>query len=604
MMHALSLAQAAAHESDLARDLVVILATAGLTALLLNRLRLPTMPGFLIAGAVIGPHAFGFIADPGNVQAVSQLSTMLLMFTIGLQLDLTRVRSGFFSIVGCAALATAVMTGIGWLLAYPFMGRWPSALVVAMGMSIAATAAPLRLLETRRELHAPHGRLAFGITLFQDLLAVAMLATFPAIAHWAGVAPVEAGSQRSFAELVIGSAKAIGGIAVLIVAGRVILPRILLESTRVGGEVLIVVSASVALGAAVFTAYLGFSPELGAFLAGFLLASTPFRYQIAGQLLPMRDLFLAVFFTAIGLALPVTKVAEGWWVVLLGLVALGAVKVVGITASAWVMGSSARVAFLAATTLAAAGEFTLVVLAQASANSLLTPDETGYAIAVVGLSIISAPLLVRLGHAAGPRLDRVPNVPWVRRMALGGSADGAHETPARAPVPSPDSRAGVPTAPPSRAIVAGFGPVGRAVADVLERRGVALTIIELNPKTIQRQAGLGRRMVYGDASNPEVLESAGLGAADAVILTMPDEEATIQACRVVRALRPDIFIAARANVLSKALQAMQLGADHVVVEEMAAAEAMAAQVLAKLQQRASGEDLGPKLYEFPPIGKV
>lgn len=586
----LALSQAAQPQGNLARDMVLILATAGLTALVLNRLRLASMPGFLIAGALIGPHALGFVRDPANVQSVSQLSTILLMFTIGLQLDLTRVRGGFFSIVGCTVLATSVMAATGWLVAYPFLGRWPAALVVAMAMAVAATAAPLRLLEQRRDLHVPYGRLAFGLTLFQDLLAVAMLASLPAIAHWAG-APSADTRPHTLGELVLGAARGVGGIAALIIAGRLILPRLLLEAARVGGEVLSVVSASVGLGAAVLTAALGFSPELGAFLAGFLLASTPFRYQIAGQLLPVRDLFMAVFFTAVGLSMPVAAVASGWWVILLGVAGLMMVKVIGIAGSAWFVGVSARLGFLAAATLAPAGEFTLVILTQAVSRGVLGADEAGYAVAVVGLSIVAAPLVFRLGHAAAPALDPIPHAPWLRGSAMRSAAPGGERADAEAPAADPGARA----------IIAGFGPVGRAVADALERRGVGLRIIELNPRTIQRQSGLGRRMVYGDASNPEVLESAGLGSADAVILTMPDEEATLQACRVIRALRPDIFIAARANVLSKALQAMQLGADHVVVEEMAAAEAMAAQVMQKLRERAAGEETTPRLYDNPPV---
>lgn len=586
----IALAQAAQPQGNLARDLVLILATAGLTALVLNRLRLASLPGFLIAGALIGPHALAFVRDPASVQSVSQLSTILLMFTIGLQLDLTRVRGGFFSIVGCTVLATSVMTATGWLVAYPFLGRWPAALVVAMAMAVAATAAPLRLLEQRRDLHVPYGRLAFGLTLFQDLLAVAMLASLPAIAHWAG-APSTDTRPHTLGELVLGAARGIGGIAALIIAGRLILPRLLLEAARVGGEVLSVVSASVGLGAAVLTAALGFSPELGAFLAGFLLASTPFRYQIAGQLLPVRDLFMAVFFTAVGLSMPVAAVASGWWVILLGVAGLIVVKVIGIAGSAWVVGVSARLGFLAAATLAPAGEFTLVILTQAVSRGVLGADEAGYAFAVVGLSIVASPLIFRLGHAAAPAFDRIPHSPWLRGSSLRSATPGDEGAGAEAQAAEPRARA----------IIAGFGPVGRAVADALERRGVMLRIIELNPRTIQRQSGLGRRMVYGDASNPEVLESAGLGSADAVILTMPDEEATLQACRVIRALRPDIFIAARANVLSKALQAMQLGADHVVVEEMAAAEAMAAQVMQKLRERAAGRETTPRLYDNPPV---
>lgn len=577
---------------DLARDLLIVLATAGVTVLVLGWLRVSAIPGYLIAGAIIGPHALGLIASPETVQSISRLSTILLMFIIGLHMDMARVRSGLFSIVGCAIGATAIMVVLGWPIAYALIGRAPAALVVAMAVSCAATAAPLRLMESRRELNTIYGRLAFGITFFQDLLAVAMLALLPALSLWAGVRGGEAlGGEEGWAGVARTSAIALGGLVLLVLAGRYLMPRVIAAAGRVSGEVLIVISIALGLGAGVFTAALGFSPELGGFLAGFLLASTPFRPQIAGQLAPMLDLFLAMFFTSIGLAMPLAAVAGGWWIVLVALGALGVLKIVSITASAWAFGATARFGLLAAVLIMPAGEFTLVMLSQGRSAGLLTETEAGYGIALVVVSILVAPWVVRGGFASAHVLDRVPRAPWLRASPLRGEDRE----------PAAEQPEGV---PPFRAIVAGFGPVGRAVADTLEKNGTLVTVVELNARTVERQTGLGRTIVYGDASNAEVLESAGLATADAVILTMPDEEAMLRACRAVRALRPDIFIAARANVLSRALQAMQLGADHAVAEEMVTAEAMAAQVLIKVRQRIAGEDTGPKLYQFSESGRA
>jgi CPA2 family monovalent cation:H+ antiporter-2 len=211
---------------------------------------------------------------------------------------------------------------------------------------------------------------------------------------------------------------------------------------------------------------------------------------------------------------------------------------------------------------------------------------------VVVLTMVATPGLFELAQRAARKLVRVRPAPWVKTSVHRGDPTAPPgEGGAASPATAAAGHIGT-------AIIAGFGPVGRAVADVLERQGVKVTVIELNPKTVERQYGLGRAIVYGDVANPEVMERAGLSRADAVILTVPDEEAVLRACRFVRLQRPDVFIAARVNALSKALQAMQLGADHTVVEEMATAEAMAAQVLMKLKQRAEGEDTGPRLYQF------
>ncbi len=572
---------AAEHVSAGARDLVVVLAAAGIIALLFNRLRISTIPGYLIGGAIIGPHALRIIQSDDAVRGISQLSTILLMFIIGLELDMSRVKKGIFSIIGGTILATGLMIALGWAISAAFVQSAPQSLAIAMAMAITATAAPLRTREQRRELHTTYGRLAFGILLFQDLLAVGLLTALPALALWHGVGPTEGLDPQT---LLYKGAVTLGGLLVLIVAGKFGLPRLLAEASRVGGEVLIVVSAAVALASAVFSAWLGFSPELGAFLAGFLLASTPFRFQLSGQLIPMRDLFLAVFFTAVGLSLPVRDAVQGWWIVGLGLIGLTTVKIVGITFASWALGASLRIGLLAATAIAPAGEFTLVMLSQALDTRLLTSQQVGYCVAIVVMSILVAPMVAKAGRQMAPRVERVRNAPWVRTSTLredeptgaSGAADGK---------------------PVFRAIIAGFGPVGRAVADALQGERVDITVIELNPNTVQRQVLLGRRVVYGDASNPEVLLRAGMGVADAVILTMPDEEAMLRACRTVRAIRKDVFIAARANALSKGLMAMQLGADHAVVEEMATAEAMGKEVLMKVKDRIAGMDTGPRLYE-------
>ncbi len=200
---------------------------------------------------------------------------------------------------------------------------------------------------------------------------------------------------------------------------------------------------------------------------------------------------------------------------------------------------------------------------------------------------VLTPGLIQVERAESLRASRIPPARWVRASAL-RAAPANHE-------PLPDA-ASVPAG--AAAIVAGFGPVGRAVADKLERHGVRITVVELNAHTVEKQQTLGRTIIYGDVANPEVLERAGVRGADAVILTVPDEEAVLRACRFIRLAKPDVFIAARLSALSKALQAMQLGADHTVVEEMATAEAMAAEVVIKLQQRAESGDTGPRLYQF------
>ncbi len=592
---ALQLAFADAHSGDhgLAVDLLAILSAAGLVALLARKINLATIPCYLIAGALIGPHALGAAGTgEGGASSISSLATVMLMFTIGLHLDIGSLRGGLVSIALVTVISSLLCILIGWPLGMLFGMSAPAAIAVAMALTISSTAVVLRVMEQKRELHLVQGRTTLAILVLQDMVALLLMATLPLLALWGRGGQGTTGPSISTMSMLKDAGIAIGGIAALVIVGRLALPR-LLKAAAFSQEVLLVVSAAVALASAVATAALKFSPELGAFLAGFLLASTPFRYQLAGMLAPLRDLFLAIFFTAIGLDLSWHTMLSGWWIVLLGVILTVGVKSVVTSTTAWAAGASGPVAVFLGLALAQGGEFSLVLLAQGKAAGILNDNQSALAITCVVLSLIVTPNLMDLGRKLMPHARKFPPAWWIRKSMLRDAT--AHPQVEAEPGES-DGTAG--PALGSLAIVAGFGPVGRAVADNLEKRGVIVTIIELNPRTVEKQHALGRSIVYGDASNPEVLEKAGLHRAEAVVLTMPDEEAVLRACRVVRQSKPDVFIAARLNVLSKALQAMQQGADHTVVEELATAEAMAGQVILKLEKRAAGEDDGPKLYEL------
>lgn len=572
-------------------DLLAILAASALVALLLRRFPQAMIPCYLIAGAVIGPSALGLAGEPGESQSVASLATILLLFTIGLHLDIGAVRGGLASTALIATLAAILTTLLLWPLLHLLGLTLPGALAAAMALSISSTAVVLRVLDLKRQLHRVHGRLTLGILLVQDLIALGIIALIPFLATWAAGTDAAhehepfvgrlsglAGPRGMLAD----AALAIAGITLLIVIGRKLLPRVLSAASGTG-EALLVVSSAIALGAAVATAGLGFSPELGAFLAGFLLASTPFRYQLSGQLVPLRELFLAVFFTALGLQLPLGTVFHEWRLILVVLAATVVIKPLVLAVSAWVAGAGGAVAAYVGLAMAQGSEFSLVILTQSHGSGVLSDRAFAVLVATVVGTLVLTPALIDLGQWSAVWAARIPPAKWIRGSRFRGE-EGAEAGAA-------------PAAPPAIAIVAGFGPVGRAVADRLEKLGVGVRIIELNPRTVERQHGMGRSILYGDAANPDVLEHSGVREAGAVILTMPDEEAVLRACRLIRSLRKDIFIAARLNSLSKALQAMQLGADHTVVEELATAEAMAAQVMLKLRQREAGEDTGPRLYD-------
>jgi len=550
-------------------NLLLVLACAGVITLLLSRLRVAAIPAYLLAGIAIGPSGLSLVSSPDGIEQIGQMALIVLMFSIGMHLDASAIRKGAASIVVVGVISTlggtAAMWGILTLCGLPPRG----ALAAAMGLSMSSTAVVMRLYTQRRELQTSAGRSALGILLVQDLIVIVFLAVLPALAVSGSVVgsegvPIDGATieARTFWDRTGQVVFAIGAIAAMIGVGRLLLPRLLREAARIaGGEVLLVLTAAIGLGAATLTGWLGLSAELGAFIAGFLLAGTPFRYQLAGQLAPVRDLFMAVFFTAIGLQVDLESIMPVWWIVPVGASGLIVIKLLMIAGVSWATGIEGGLSARVGASLAQAGEFSLVVFSVAIPLGLLSGDQGSVLVAVVIATLIVTPAVMGLGPRLAPFAHALGSPPWRRNGQAGDDSDS--HTP----------RADV--------IVAGFGPVGRACVERIEQAGASVVIIELNPNTVREQSAAGRTVVFGDVSNPDVLESAGIDHAAAVVLTLPDSDATMRAVRMIRAGRPDVHIAVRVSVQRRADKARALGADLIVVEEDVSAAALAEQVLTR-----------------------
>jgi CPA2 family monovalent cation:H+ antiporter-2 len=578
--------------APIAVDLMVILLVSAGVATLLAKLRLESIPGFLIAGAIIGPASLGVIREPVRVDQISQLAVILLMFTIGLHLDSSAMGRGMVHILGIGVVSSALFIALSWPILIWAGLEPPSALAVAMALSMSSTAVLVRVVGARREVRTVHARVGLGVAIVQDMAAIVVLGMLPLLARWAGTSAVgTAGifdewfqSLPASAEIAARGGLSVGGMIILIAAGRVLLPAAMRAVASAGsGELLLVFSAAVALAAALSTRVLGFSPEMGAFLAGFLLGATPFRHQLIGYLGPLRDILMAVFFTSVGLNVDPARIAEHWGVVLAGTVGVIGLKVLTIGGSGWALGMTSRAALFSGVYLGNAGEFALVVLTAAMLSGLVGPEEMALLIGVIVATLTISPLLVEPAHRLSVLMSSWPLAPWVR--AAGLREGSGSETGPGSGHGSRVSHSGGALSD-RHVVVAGFGPVGRAVADNLEVRGVQVTVIELNPRTVERQTQIGRRkMVYGDVTNPEVLESAGVPHACAVVITVPDDETSLRAVEVVRRMAPTAFVSARTNFLSGSFRAQAAGADHVTVEEVVTAEAMQREVIRELLKR-------------------
>lgn len=541
----------AAGDAALMSSLFVVLALAGLTALVMGRAGIAAIPAFLVAGAVAGPHALGLVPDADQLAGISELAIVLLLFGIGLHIEPGELGKGSARLVVAGVAAVLGCIALLFPAAMLFGLAWAPALAVAMALSVSSTAVVLRRLMQRRELRQPTGRLSLAILIVQDLAVPVLLIAIDALGR------LNAGAETAPDPLkvVLVATASVAGVAGLLVAARLVLPRLLRQASMVGSdEVMLALGVATAIGAALATNELGFSYELGAFLSGLILGATPFRHQVGALVGPARDFFLAVFFTTLGMAIDPAPLAELWPAVLIGGTAMIVIKSTTIAGASWATWGSGFVAATAGLTLAQAGEFSLILLEAGAGAGLVDERTQTAAVAIVVLSLILTPVPIVLGRWLTPWLERLPQPPW--RHAEAETADHEH---------APDA---------VRCIIGGFGPIGRVATEQLERAGIKTTIIELNEKTVRTNTALGRHMVYGDLSKPDVLESAGVRHAQALILTSPDENANMRACQIGRSMNAQMCIVTRMNHLGKGLQAKALGADAIVVEEVAAAQAM------------------------------
>jgi len=564
-----------AHGIDIVTNLLVILTSATVVALVLQRVRLAVIPAYMITGALIGPSALRFVESPEGLEGISHLAILLLLFGIGLELHLSALRHRIVRSIIAGLGSCGATVAILWPIIMAFGPRAPEALAISMGLSLSSTAVVLRTLSARRELLRTSGRLSVAILVIQDLLVLGMLGLLPFLALWTQIGEGQTAAEVGGPELgwVAFATKVVIrliGIGCVIALGRILLPRLLQESLRGGSlEVMMIAGIAVSLATAYLTQLIGFSLEMGAFLAGFVLAGSPFRHQLLGQIGPLRDLFIAVFFTTLGMSLDLAVALEYWWVVLIGGAIVTGLKMILIAGSCWAVGTTAATAVAVGFSLAQAGEFSLVLFDAAQRNGVLTNEVTAIVTAIVVLSLIQAPAFVGLGSHFRKIVSHIGVAPWIHSAYTEtGTAPHPNEKIER------DTRQHV--------VIGGYGPIGQRLAMELELAGASGTIIELNPATVKRLREEGKSSVFGDIANPEVLERAGIGKATALVLTVPDDEAVFRASTMAHLLNPEVFVVVRIGLLSKREMAEKCGANHVTVDEMAAAESMLEAVMDRL----------------------
>ena len=524
---------------------LIFLAALG-AAYVLHRLGQPPLIGFLLAGVILGPFGLGLVRNLEVVEALADLGVVLLLFTVGLELSLGNLRRLGKIVWIAGPIQVAVTIALVYIVAAA--GGYPGSRGLFFGylVALSSTAIVLKLLMDRREMDSAQGKALVGILIFQDLAVVPMLLSLPFLVG---------GATRGLVPVLLGVAKTAATAAALLLAARVLVPRVMraLVGTR-HKEIFVVAILFLVLGSALATSRAGLSAALGAFLAGLVLSESEYGHQAMADIAAFRDAFNAVFFVSIGMLFdPRVVVHEPFFVlVLLALILVWKTFAGG--AAVLTLGYGLRVATVVGLSLAQIGEFSFVLLRQGRSVDLISAAAYQTFLAAAIVTMIATPFLSEASHGIALRLS----------------------------VRHPMRRPGQAAPPEGRVLVIGFGHMGETVARVLKRAGASFRVIDLDPDRVKRGLKQGLPIEYGDSTSDVVLRRAGIEKALAAIVLLSDPRATRQTIRHCRTLSPKLFILARTRYVAEIPGLVAAGADEIVAEEFETSLEIAGRTLKRL----------------------
>jgi len=536
------------------RDLAVIFAGSLLVILVFYRLKLPALPGFIVAGILLGPNALGFVNDPQDVDGLAEVGVILLLFTIGIEFSLSRLKEmgrqilvGGFSQMGFTILAT-LAAGLA------FLGSWRVALFLGFLIALSSTAIVLKVMTDAGEIDAPHGRLATGVLIFQDLCVVPIMLVLPFLAGKA---------EGGMIGLLIALGKAALVVVGVIIAARTIVPRALREILKTRSRELFLI-AVILIGTltALGTAAAGASLALGAFLAGLIISESDYGYQALAELMPFRDIFISLFFVAVGMLVQLDIIREHIVLTLVAVAVIMGGKALAAAVGPALLGYSGRVALLAGVAVSQIGEFSFVLAKEGRVAGLLPNLLYQQFLGVAVITMLVTPFLLQGGPAMLDALEKL--VPLDRLL----------------PGFRPRDLAPVHEQVKDHVIIAGYGLNGRNLAAALRLINAPYLIVELNAQTVRKARAEGEPAFYGDATREEILRALGIDRARLFVIAISDPAATRRMVRVARELNPKAHIIARTRYVIEIPELTRLGANVVIPEEFETSIEIFSRVLA------------------------
>jgi monovalent cation:H+ antiporter-2, CPA2 family len=538
---------------------LLYLLAAVLGVVVCRSLKLPPMLGYLAVGVVIGPNALALSQNSEGVRHLGEFGVVFLMFVIGLEFNLHRLRAmrkhvfglGLLQVVVTILLAATATLGMALLFPKLWNMEWQAALALACALAMSSTAIVVKLMVERLELESEHGKRVMGVLLFQDLAVVPLLVLIPALG---------ASGERLFEALAWAGLKAVVLVTLLLVGGQHLMHRWLtLVARRKSDELFVLNLLFVTLSLAWLTELAGLSLALGAFIAGMLISETEYKHQVETDIRPFHDVLLGLFFISIGMLLDWRLVLERWALVLLLVAFPIAFKAALVAGLARVLGSSAGVSLRTGLYLAQAGEFGFVLLTLAQQNDLVPPALLNPILASMVLSMLATPFIIMYSNRI---VMKLVSSEWLQQSLQ-------MTTIARKSINANQ-----------HVIICGFGRCGQNLARMLEREGIPYMALDLDPDRVHQAASAGHSVVFGDAGRLQALMAAGLARASAVVITYLGEGAALRVLGNTRSHAPQVPVIVRTQDDMALDKLREAGATEVVPEAIEGSLMLASHALA------------------------
>jgi monovalent cation:H+ antiporter-2, CPA2 family len=538
---------------------LLYLLAAVLGVVICRLLKLPPMLGYLGVGVVIGPNTRTLSQSVEAVQHLGEFGVVFLMFVIGLEFNLPKLRAmrqhvlglGLLQVVLTMLLGTAAMLALAWWLPSVWGMDWKAALTLSAALAMSSTAIIVKLMVERLELESEHGKRIMGVLLFQDLALVPLLVLVPALG---------ASAEHLVSALALAALKATVLVTLLLVGGQHVMRRWLtVVARRKSDELFVLNLLFVTLGLAWLTEQAGLSLALGAFIAGMLISETEYKHQVETDIRPYHDVLLGLFFIGIGMLLDWRMVLQNWGLVLLLVLIPPVLKVTLVTALSRGLGAPTGVALRTGLYLGQAGEFGFVLLTLAAENALVPPALLNPILAAMVLSMVLTPFVVMYSNQI---VLRLVSTEWLQQSLQ-------MTTIARKSI-----------SVNHHVIICGFGRCGQNLARMLEAEGIPYLALDLDPDRVRQTAAAGHSVVFGDSARLQALMAAGLARASAVVVTYLDEAAALKVLASTQSHAPQVPVIVRTQDDHSLEKLLAAGATEVVPEAIEGSLMLASHALA------------------------